>query len=233
MQLMNKVFLALDNLSRVEIHDLLRENSSKISLIKIGMEIFYKYGPEIISEIDEKYQVDIFLDLKLHDIPNTVYKSIKSLTELPIKFLTVHLSGGEEMLEAAKNGRDKYLPQAKLLGVSILTSISENQCEEMWNNSYEIVLKNFVRQALKSQLDGIIISPLELLSLDKLDQKRELLRVCPGIRLEGDKSHDQKRIMEPQKALRDGADYLVIGRSITSSDNPSLVIDQINKIISK
>ena len=133
MKAIDKVIVALDNMDRSDINDFLSISKNNFSTYKIGMELFYLYGQNIVNEIYDKTGAEIFLDLKLHDIPNTVKKAITSLKGLPIKFLTIHLAGGENMLKMAQIEAQTSLPKTKLLGVSYLTSLSENDFSANWN----------------------------------------------------------------------------------------------------
>lgn len=214
--IISKTILALDNMDLAEIKDTLHGPCKEIPTIKIGLELFLRYGPSVVSELAKEFQKEIFLDLKLHDIPNTVSKSIQSLKGLPIKFLTIHLGGGEDMCEAALISAKRSLPDCQLLGVTFLTSLSENDLLK----TYGIKDKNegfarLLKCATESGLPGIILSPHEL----ELASKWPLLKVTPGIRFEGEESSDQKRVMTPHRAISLGADYLVIGRSLTASPN--------------
>lgn len=216
-------------MTKEETEEFLSSYHQKIKIIKMGLEIFNRYGRNYIEEISLKYpDLEIFLDLKLHDIPTTVAKSIRSLAGLKIKFLTIHLSGGVEMINHALEARDNFLPSTKILGVSILTSLSSTQVKSIWNLDKESLFKNLYLLAKESHIDGIVCSGHELknsLSIDKAFTQKTL-KICPGIRLKDDDSHDQQRVMSPQEALKQGADYLVIGRSITLApeklDNPKL-----------
>jgi len=208
---MDKIFLALDNMTREEVFSFLDEHGKNIKLIKIGMELFYKYGPTLLREVKEKYNVSIFLDLKLHDIPNTVSSAIKSLKDLDIDFLTVHISGGQSMLEASRKSCSEHLPKTKLIGVSILTSIDEQECLSVYNQSLSDTFKTFLRSAIKAKLDGIVCSPHELAFISKDDK---IFTICPGIRTEVSTKDDQKRVTTPKEAFQKGANYLVMGRAL-------------------
>lgn len=220
---MNRIIVALDNMSKEDVHAFLQEHGEHISIIKIGLELYLKHGRNFICEISERYpEIEIFLDLKLHDIPSTVAKAIRSLSGLKIKFLTIHLGGGVEMIKQSLQSRNQHLPECKILGVSVLTSLDENDCKSIWaTNSKESFLRLY-NLGLDAKIDGIVSSAHEL---DYADTNN-VINVCPGIRFEGDSANDQKRIMTPKDAFSKGADFLVIGRSITS--NPSILkeIDQ-------
>lgn len=216
---MRKVFVALDNMTDIEILSFLEENKDHLSLIKIGLEVYLKYGNEFIQKINKLFHFEIFLDLKLHDIPNTVASSIKSLKGLKIDFLTLHLSGGASMLAMAKEARDKYLPGTKLIGVSILTSLDESDCLEIFNQKTNEAFTHLIAIAQRTKLDGIVCSGFELGLMAK---DSPLITICPGIRVAEDNcSDDQKRVMTPAQAFQSGANYLVMGRAIRN--NPSLM----------
>jgi orotidine-5'-phosphate decarboxylase len=222
---LDKIFIALDQMSEEEIKIFLSRSNTKIKNVKIGLELFLKYGPQIIDRIYSKFNVDIFLDLKLYDIPNTISKSISALNNLPIKYLTLHLQGGEEMLQSAFEAKSKLNQEIKLLGVSVLTSFSHEQYFKTFNqNLNEQTFLHLFNIAKKTKMDGIICSPFEINLLKKTS--KELLAVTPGIRFDfelNDKiaMHDQKRVMGPNEAFLSGADFLVIGRSLTTIHDDS------------
>jgi len=215
----NRVIVALDNMSDKEIQTFLDLHGKYIKTIKIGMEAYYRYGRDFVQRLSEKYGLDIFLDLKLHDIPNTVSKAIASLSGLDIKFLTIHLSGGLKMINAASESAAEHLPNCKLLGVSVLTSLSEDDCTEIWDKSSQMVFENLYRIAHNSKIDGIVSSAHELEHATKMDnrQGRSPIKVCPGIRFSNNSNDDQQRVMTPKDAFNQGANYLVMGRAIINS----------------
>jgi orotidine-5'-phosphate decarboxylase len=183
-------------------------------MVKIGSVAFNSIGPDIIFYAAEK-GFDIFLDLKLHDIPNTVKKSIKGLISYPIKMLTIHASGGREMMTAAMeavSGTD-----IKIFGVTALTSLNDNDADEIFQRSTAEQVSKMLDLAESSRLDGVVCSPHEL---ELVSRRETLLSITPGIRIQ-ESDDDQKRVMTPKEAIDLGADYLVIGRPITSSDNIS------------
>lgn len=212
-----RVIVALDNMDKEEVDTFLSKYSNDISLVKIGMELFYRYGREYILAIAQKHEVQIFLDLKLHDIPSTVYKSIRSLEGLPIKFLTIHLSGGNGMVREALRSRDNHIKDCKILGVSVLTSLDQSDCKEIWSAASSEVFKNLYTIALNTNIDGIVSSAHELEIAKQLDNndKNTPLKICPGIKFSSTRENDQQRVMTPSQAFAQGADYLVIGRAIT------------------
>jgi len=228
-----RVFVALDNMTKEEIFSFLKLCNQDLTHIKIGLELFNKFGPSIVEEIHKLYQVDIFLDLKLHDIPNTVSKAISSLSGLPIKFLTVHLSGGRQMLKQAMVSKQKYLPDCKILGVSILTSLDKEDLAEIWSvTDMNESFLNLFKLAKDCNIDGVVCSAKELSIISSFEN--DLITVCPGIRfkdeIDSGNTGDQKRVLSPSEAFNSGASYLVIGRSLTQSDQLSNRIEYLRNL---
>tara|TARA_Y100001935_G_C16969196_1_gene343252 strand:+ start:6 stop:590 length:585 start_codon:yes stop_codon:yes gene_type:complete len=193
-------------------------------MIKIGSVAFNSIGHKAINYAAQK-GFDIFLDLKLHDIPNTVKKSIESLSSLPIKMLTIHASGGKDMMSAAMDavsGTD-----IKVFGVTALTSLSDEDTNTIFKRSSSEQVNTMLDLAESAGIDGVVCSPHEL---ELLSKRPSMLSVTPGIRLE-DSSDDQKRFMTPKEAVDLGADYLVIGRPITSADNIGESLNEIFRSI--
>jgi orotidine-5'-phosphate decarboxylase len=221
---LSQTIAALDQMTLEEIDLFLSQKENTIPTVKIGLELFLKYGPQLILKIHNDYKKNIFLDLKLHDIPKTVERAIHSLKNLPIDFLTVHIGGGEEMLKAALLESRKSLPGCKILGVSFLTSLEEKDLVNLFgiSNLEEAFLKLFAT-AETAGIDGVVCSAHELILLKKYYP--HLIAVTPGIRfsdeITGSLVQDQKRVATPIEALLAGADYLVIGRSLTKANNLS------------
>lgn len=228
---LNQTIVALDQMSLEEIEIFLSHPQNNIQTVKIGLELFLKYGSSLVFKISRDYKKKIFLDLKLHDIPKTVEKAIHSLEGLPVNFLTVHLSGGEEMQRAALLQARKSLPECKILGVSFLTSLEEKDLFSLFGitDSKAAFLRLFA-VAENSKIDGVICSPHEI-NLVKSHYPR-LLAITPGIRfkdeIDSKEIQDQKRIATPAEALKQGADYIVIGRSLTQAKNLSERINELN-----
>ncbi len=236
LNILSKVIVALDGMSAEGAITFLEKCSGKILTAKIGMELFYKHGTDIVTQIKSKFGIDIFLDLKLHDIPNTVAGAIKSLSGLPIKMLTIHLSGGGEMIKSAIAARDKYLPDCKLLGVTYLTSLDESAFKHIWGvnkNEIEDKLNLMFKLAIDTKIDGIVLSANELLTVDNIEKKthHKLMKICPGIRfqdeIDSNNIQDQKRVQTPDSAVKNGATYIVMGRSLTSASGLN---ERINKL---
>jgi orotidine-5'-phosphate decarboxylase len=202
--------------------------------IKIGYQLFYATGPKWVLERKEE-GYPIFLDLKLHDIPNTIAKAVESLSSLGVDMLTVHASGGSAMMEAAREAAEKRRhadQRMKILAVTQLTSTDQ----QMLNEELGIpgsVADHVVRLAqlsYRSGADGVICSGQEIQQI-KAATAREFLAVVPGIRPVGTDHQDQKRVVTPQKAIEAGADYLVIGRPITQAKDPLQAYEQIRSKI--
>jgi orotidine-5'-phosphate decarboxylase len=219
---LNQTIVALDQMTFEEIENFLSLPENTLETVKIGLELFVKYGPELVIKIHNEYKKKIFLDLKLHDIPITVSRAIYSLKDLPIDFLTVHLSGGEEMLKAALLEARKSIPNCKIMGVSFLTSLEAKDLDSLFGitNPEDAFLRLF-QIANKTKIDGVICSPQEIVLLKK--DFPNLLAITPGIRfideIKAEITQDQKRVSTPQDAINLGADYIVIGRSLTKSKN--------------
>ena len=189
--------------------------------VKIGMELYYAAGPSIVRELKKRGH-KIFLDLKLHDIPNTVKKSMAVLSRLDVDMTNVHAAGTVEMMEAALEGLTRPDGTRPLLiAVTQLTSTSEErmQKELLINANINDTILSYAKNAAASGLDGVVCSPLEA-ALVKERCGADFLTVTPGIRFADSAAGDQKRIMPPEKAGKSGCDYIVVGRPITAADDP-------------
>ncbi len=209
------VIIACDFANKEDLFNFLKPFKGLNPYLKIGMELFYSAGPEMIKELKE-LGFKIFLDLKLCDIPNTVEKAMRNIAKLGVDITNVHASGGIKMMEAAKRGLEGT--NTKLIAVTILTSLDD----EALKNELDIVkpvkevVLDYATNAKKAGLDGIVCSPLEA----NIAKKLNLISVTPGIRLAGDAKGDQKRVTTPNDAYNLGSTYIVVGRSITASLNP-------------
>ena len=224
-----KIIVALDNNDLDVSKNLVDKIKSEVFAFKIGYEFFLNFGLDGYKSIKNK-NVNIFLDLKLHDIPNTIKYGIEAIANLNPYFTTIHITGGDEMQKMAILSKKNV----KILGVSILTSFNEDQVKKYYNsNDIKDLVGKFVKYSIKNKLDGIVCSPLEIQLVKKLSQG-SLYIVTPGIRPENyNKDDDQKRFMTPKQAINLGADYLVIGRPITESTDPLHEIISINSSIEK
>ena len=218
------IIVAIDENNFKKASELINKLDPKKCMVKIGSVAFNSIGHEIIYFAAD-HGFKIFLDLKLHDIPNTVKKSIQGLASLPIKMLTIHTSGGKDMMMAAMEATSDT--QIKVFGVTALTSLSDDEIDEIFQRTSSEQVNAMLDLAESAGIDGIVCSPHEL----KLVKKRgTLLSITPGIRLQ-DSNDDQKRVMTPKEAINLGADYLVIGRPITQSDDIQGTLEDIfNKI---
>lgn len=199
--------------------------------LKVGKEMFTYFGPEFVKELVNR-GFDVFLDLKFHDIPNTVAKAVTAAAELGVWMVNVHASGGLKMMQKAKAALDVYGDKAPLLiAVTVLTSMEESDLQTLGINKSPAEQVDYMASLTKQAgLDGVVCSAWEAESLkEKLGQDFKL--ITPGIRPTGASVNDQKRIMTPEQAVSVGVDYLVIGRPITKADDPHAVLQQINQSI--
>ncbi len=236
---LSKVIVALDNMPKANVFHFLDKAGAELELVKIGLELFCSEGPQFVKEVVNRHQKKIFLDLKLHDIPNTVAQAINALKGLPIEFLTLHLSGGKGMLEEAILMAKEALPQTKLLGVSYLTSLDKQDFHNIQGIKEEEIPKAFERLfdlALETKVHGVVCSAHELKLVQNSEQKKslKLIKICPGIRFQDEidtcETGDQKRVMTPENAFREGAHFIVMGRSITQTDNLETRLQQLKKL---
>ncbi|MCH5235683.1 MAG: orotidine-5'-phosphate decarboxylase [Muribaculaceae bacterium] len=193
----------------------------KKPFLKIGMELFYAAGPEIVRELKKK-GFKIFLDLKLHDIPNTVKKAMKVLSNLDVDMVNVHASGTIEMMKAAKEGltrKDGTRPL--LIAVTQLTSTSQEAMTKqlLIDNPIDETIAHYARNAMEAGLDGVVCSPLEAAKVKQYCGP-QFLTVTPGIRFADSAADDQVRITDPAKARELGSDFIVVGRPITAAQDP-------------
>lgn len=193
--------------------------------VKIGMELYYAEGPQIVKMLKDRGH-KVFLDLKLHDIPNTVKKSMKVLGEYGVDMVNLHAAGGIEMMKAAKEGlmlgAARLADKPKLIAVTQLTSTDEAtmQRELLIDKPLNEVVRQYALNARDAGLDGVVCSAFEAADIHSACGD-DFLTVCPGIRLVKDGSDDQKRVMTPDEARSAGADYIVVGRPITAADKPA------------
>ena len=214
------IIVAIDEYHLDAFKNIVDSLDSELCMIKVGSVSFNALGHEPILYASEK-GFDIFLDLKLHDIPNTVKKSIEGLKLLPINMITIHTSGGLEMMKAAMdavNGTD-----IKVFGVTALTSLTDADTNTIYQRDAASQVNAMLEIAEQANIDGIVCSPHEL---NLVSRRGSLLSITPGIRL-SNSDDDQSRVMTPQKAIELGADYLVIGRPITEASDPKIALKSI------
>jgi orotidine-5'-phosphate decarboxylase len=219
-----RLIVALD---RPDLESALREVDrigDAVTWYKVGLQLYLSGGRDTVLALADRGK-RIFLDLKLHDIPATVERAVRALEGLPVSLLTVHAAGGPEMLRAAAAAARFLASRPRVLGVTMLTSLDGTEIPSVWNphtNLEEKVL-GLARLCAASGVDGVIASPRELRPL-RLEQPSPFLIVTPGIRGPEDATHDQKRTLSLPEALALGADYVVVGRPILESPDPSAVV---------
>ena len=228
-----KVVVALDFDNKDEALSFVDKIQPSDCRLKVGKEMFTHFGPEFVRELVNR-GFDVFLDLKFHDIPNTVAKAAAAAADLGVWMVNVHASGGLKMMEKAKEALLPYGDKAPLLiAVTVLTSMSEEDLAGIGiTRSPAEQVQHLAILTKKAGLDGVVCSAMEAESLKQL-LGQEFKLVTPGIRPAGANADDQKRIMTPEQALAVGVDYLVIGRPITKTENPHTVLQAINLSISQ
>ena len=215
------VIIACDFKNKEETLKFIDQFGDEKLFLKIGMELFYSEGPEIVRDIKNRGH-KIFLDLKLHDIPNTVEKAMRSLSNLDVDMTNVHAGGTITMMEAGLKGLTKENGTRPLLiAVTQLTSTSQERMENdlLIEKPIEEVVMHYALNTKKAGLDGVVCSPLEVRKVKEVCGK-DFITVTPGIRFSDDSKGDQVRVTTPEKAKELGSDYIVVGRSITGAENP-------------
>jgi orotidine-5'-phosphate decarboxylase len=207
-----KIIIAVDEISLDRFKEIINSLDSNICMVKVGSVSFNALGHEAILFAAGK-GFDIFLDLKLHDIPNTVKKSIEGLTSLPIQMLTIHTAGGKQMMEYAMKAVKGT--GIKVFGVTVLTSLSDRDTNQVYQRDAAEQVNAMLGLSVEAGIDGVVCSPHEL---NLVTEKGSLLSITPGIRLK-QADDDQSRVMTPKQAIDLGANYIVIGRPITASGN--------------
>jgi len=226
-----KVVVALDFNKQADALSFIDKIQPTDCRLKVGKEMFTHFGPEFVKTLSNR-GFDVFLDLKFHDIPNTVAKAVSAAADLGVWMVNVHASGGQKMMEQAKLALEAYGKDSPLLiAVTVLTSMSREDLQgigiDMDPQEHVLRLANLTK---KSGLDGVVCSAMEAEML-KQNLGEDFKLVTPGIRPAGSSVDDQKRIMTPKQAVDVGVDYLVIGRPITKADDPHAVLTQINQSI--
>ena len=215
------VIIACDFKDKEETLKFLEQFTEEKPFLKIGMELFYSEGPDIVREIKKRGH-KIFLDLKLHDIPNTVKKAMASLSKLDVDMCNVHAAGTRDMMKAAIEGLTREDGTRPLLiSVTQLTSTSQERMQEelLIKEDIDKVVMHYAENSKLAGLDGVVCSPLEAGKVKEVCGK-EFLTVTPGVRFETDDVGDQVRVTTPKKAKEIGSDYIVVGRPITKAENP-------------
>lgn len=217
---MRDVIIACDFSTKEQTLAFLDQFTTVKPFVKIGMELFYAEGPSIVTEIKARGH-KIFLDLKLHDIPNTVYKAMKNVARLQVDMTNVHAAGTIEMMKAAQKAIDEVNPSTQLIAVTQLTSTSEEVMqEELWiDHPINDTVQHYAQNTEKAGLAGVVCSPLEA-RLVKEVCSENFITVTPGIRFDDATKGDQKRVTTPAMAKEIGSHYIVVGRPITAAEDP-------------
>ena len=232
MNMVPRLFIAIDENDKNKAKELIQKLPPEICGIKVGKELFTACGPEIIEWIQKK-GFKVFLDLKYHDIPNTVERACFVASKMGVSILNVHALGGKDMMLAAKEGVDKTKNKPYLIAVTLLTSMDSNGLKEIgFTTSVNKQILNLAKSANQANLDGIVCSAKDIIKIKNVLPKK-FLYVTPGIRLSNSSQDDQKRISTPLEAIKMGSSILVIGRPITKAKYPEVVLNEIMNEISK
>jgi orotidine-5'-phosphate decarboxylase len=221
----SRVIVPLDVASASDALELVERLGERADFFKVGFQLYTRTGPTIVEELVARGK-RVFLDLKLHDIPHTVARTVAAVSDLGVDLLTVHASGGPSMLEAATEAR---VGDLRLLAVTVLTSLSPDEIGTIWDREIRSVREEVGRLAVMARdagVDGVVASALET-SWIRSHIGADVLIVTPGIRPAGSPRDDQNRVATPADAVRAGADYLVIGRPITGADDPAAALASI------
>ena len=219
----DKIIVALDVPTKTEMAALFGQLRDQVSFFKIGLQLYTAAGPDVVGEISAN-GAKVFLDLKLHDIPNTVAKAVAAATHLGVEMLTIHLSGGAKMIEAAVGARKSNI---SILGVTVLTSADDQTLRQVGiSDKIDEQVLRLAKLGIENGVDGVVASPREIKTL-RSEFGDRIKIVVPGIRPSWARPDDQKRTMTPREAIEAGADYLVIGRPIVADKNPREAVERI------
>ena len=210
---MNKIILALDTTNLDEAINLTKKIKDKIFTIKIGLEFFNAHGKAGIKKFNQMGVKNLMLDIKLKDIPETVYKAIKALNDIDFGFLTIHGQGGKELIESAKKAASEIKSKPKLMMVTILTSLSDDDLKDMGNQNTVIEQVEKLAKVAKQKEVGVVCSGSEAKIVRKIIGP-DLLIFTPGIRMHEDTKNDQKRVCTPLESIKNGANKIIMGRSL-------------------
>jgi orotidine-5'-phosphate decarboxylase len=218
-----QLIIALDVSSAEDVFDLLKKIGQPRCSVKVGMELFYQEGADIVRSLKDEGHF-VFLDLKLYDIPHTVYRAMRGLARIGVDMVNVHAAGGTEMMRAAIEGLEEGAPAKRplCLAVTQLTSTGQDMLENemLIHQPMKHVIAHYSELACRSGLDGVVCSAWEARTI-KEQTSSAFLAVTPGIRLASDAAGDQKRVATPERARQLGSDYIVVGRSITAAEDPA------------
>ena len=224
-----QIIIALDFDSAEEMNSIVKLLDPELYRLKIGKQLYASEGPKIIENLN-KQGFDIFLDLKLHDIPNTVFKALKNLLNQKLWMTNIHLLGGEEMIQAAREARDQAKSEALIIGVTVLTSLNEEKIKNMgFNIQIPELVKVLSTSAKRNNIDGVVCSVKEVPEI-KENLGEDFIAVTPGIRIHQN-NNDQSRVATLKEATKNRSDYIVLGREITSSTNIPEMIKKVESYI--
>ena len=223
----NPVIVALDYPAAEPALALAARLSPELCRLKVGKELFTRCGPQLVEALQQR-GFEVFLDLKFHDIPNTVAGAVRAAAELGVWMVNVHAGGGRRMMEAAAEALQPFASKPRLIAVTVLTSMSQDDLRELGYE--ESPLERVLRLAsltADSGLDGVVCSAMEAADLRR-ERGQDFCLVTPGIRLAGDAAGDQRRVVTPADAVALGSDYLVIGRSVTAAEDPLAALQRVH-----
>jgi len=209
----NRIILALDTTNLDEAINLTKKIKDRIFTIKLGLEFFNAHGKAGIKKFNQMGVKNLMLDIKLKDIPETVYKAVKALNDIEFGFLTIHGQGGKELIESAKKAADEIKSKPKLMMVTILTSLSDDDLKEMGNQNTVIQQVEKLAKVAKEKEVGVVCSGHEAKIVRKIIGP-DLLIFTPGIRMHEDTKNDQKRVCTPLESIKNGANKIIMGRSL-------------------
>ena len=216
------IIVAIDTTDLAEVDSLIEATRNSVSVYKFGLEFYLKFGLETLQSLIRRFDIELFLDLKLHDIPNTVAGASRSIASLKPLFLTVHATGGTKMIRAAADA----LPETKIAAVTILTSLDDEEMKRIgFTGSLSKQVLALTELALASGARAVVSSAREVSEIKR--RFPSAITITPGIRPMGSSQDDQARTMTPQEAIVAGSDYLVIGRPISASSNPGVAAAEI------
>ena len=224
---MNRIILALDTTNLEEIISISKRIKDKIFTIKLGLEFFNAHGKQGIKKINEVGITNLMLDLKIKDIPQTVYKAIKALNGVKFSFLTIHGTGGKAMIEKAKQAASEIESQPKILMITILTALGDDDLKNMGSESNVIQQVEHLAKIAKETEVGIVCSGQDAKIVRKIIGS-DLLIFTPGIRMPGDSADDQRRVCTPLESIKNGSDKIIMGRSLVKGN----ILENINQVSS-
>ncbi len=225
------LIVAVDTADPVKLDQLLAQLDPRLCRIKVGKELFTALGPSVIDLVHAK-DFELFLDLKFHDIPNTVAAACRVAADAGVWMLNVHALGGVAMLEAARESVQQSLHSPLLVGVTVLTSMGESDLSALGVTLTPAELvQQLAKLSYQAGLDGVVCSAKEARQI-KTELGSDFLLVTPGIRLPSDNTHDQQRVVTPQDAMQNGVDFLVVGRPITQAESPAEKLREFAQLLS-